>query len=101
MDMEELLMKMNMVKKHNEIVRLKKQIEQKDNENSRLMEDYKNTFDTFDHKISSINDELCQKVETLKSENIRLKSNVEKLETENIRYKEQIESIPKFILRLF
>lgn len=99
--MEELLMKLNMVRKHNEVVRLKKEISQKELENSSLKEEYKNTFDVFDRRITSINDELFKKIDTLEKENNKLISNIDILERENLAYKEQIESIPKFILKFF
>ena len=99
--MEDLLIKMNMVRKHNEIIRLKKQIEKKENENNLLIKEYKNTFDTFDQKISNINEELCQKIELLEKENTRLISNVKVLELENKGYREQIYNIPKIILKIF
>jgi len=99
--MEELLMKLNMVRKNNEVIRLKREISQKESENNALKDEYKNTFDIFDRRIASINDELCKKIENLEKQNINLKSNIDILKQENLAYKEQIESIPKFILRFF
>lgn len=99
--MEELLIKLNMIRKHNEVIRLKREISQKESENSTLKEDFKKTFDVFDKKISSISEGLYRKVDALEGENRKLKTDLEILERENLAYKEQIENIPKFILRLF
>lgn len=88
--MDELLKNMNMIKNHNEIVRLKRKNTQQEQRISQI----KSNFDDIKMATNRAIEELNQKIKKLEKEKIDL-------ETERDAYREYIESIPKFVRKLF
>ena len=87
------MIKLNLIKKHNDTLKLKRQLKQKEEDNKTL----KSKFEIYNSKITKIG----AKIKSLESENLELKRKNNKLQAELEQCKEQIDAIPKFLLKLF
>ena len=87
------MIKLNLIKKHNDTLKLKRQLEQKEEDNKTL----KSKFEIYNSKITKIGD----KIKSLEDENSELKRKNNELQAELDQCKEQIDAIPKFLLKLF
>ena len=92
--MEEFLIKLNMVKNHNTILRLKNENIKKDKKFIELKNNTKKLIDDYATGNREIITNLKFKINELEEENSKLNS-------ENIFYKNTINKIPKFIFRIF
>ena len=88
--MDELLKNMNMIKNHNEIIRLKRKNFQQEQKISQI----KSNFDDVKMATNKAIDELNKKIKELEIEKTELKN-------ERDAYREYVESIPKFVRKLF
>lgn len=87
------MIKLNLIKKHNDTLKLRRQLKQKEEDNKTL----KSKFEIYNSKITKIGD----KIKSLEDENSELKGKNNKLQVELEQYKSQIDAIPKFLLKLF
>lgn len=94
MDEIDFLRKINLVFKHNQINRLKKENEQKDKKIELISKEGKRIFDEY-------KEEKNNRINQLTTEIKELEEKCSKLENESNYYKNQLDSIPKFIKRIF
>ena len=87
------MIKLNLIKKHNDTLKLKRQLKQKEEDNKTL----KSKFEIYNSKITKIG----ERIKTLEEENSELKLKNNELQVELEQYKGQINAIPKFLLKLF
>ena len=87
MDNKELLFKLNSIQKHNEILRLKKKLEDTNANNEEFQKNYMDAVTNYREKVKDSVSDLNQKIEIL--------------EKENQYYKSVISKIPSFIVRIF
>ena len=109
--MRDLLLKLNMIKNHNYIVKLKKE----NSNNIGKIKDCKTLFEQYKASKQAEVDEINNKIKQLEENNKQLKdknsvleNETKKLQDENLElennldfYKKIIERIPKFIVKLF
>lgn len=94
MDEIDFLRKINLVFKHNQINRLKKENEQKDKKIKLISKEGKRIFDEYKEEKNNTINQLASEIKELEEK-------CSKLENESNYYKNQLDSIPKFIKRIF
>ena len=94
MNEEELLKKLNYMYKHNQIVSLKTENQEKDEKIRKLSEDSKKIIGEFGSKNKENIDNLKERIKALEEKNMSLNQ-------EKNYYKEMFEKIPSFIRKIF
>ena len=88
--MEEILQKMNMIRKHNELVRLRRKNSLQDIKINQI----KNSFDDIKLTTNTMINQMNEKISQLENENAEIKR-------QRDAYIEYVESFPKIIRKLF
>ena len=88
--MEEILQKMNMIRKHNELVRLRRKNSLQDNKINQI----KNSFDDIKLTTNNMINQMNEKIYQLEKENDEIKR-------QRDTYIEYVDGFPKIIRKLF
>ncbi len=92
--MEEILRKMNLVKRYNETFLLKRELEENKLKMKQIEENSREIIRMHSEETEKLFQDLNNKIKELEDENLSLKKNVE-------FYKNTLDSLPKFIVKLF
>lgn len=92
--MKEKIIMINMIKNHNDILRLKSENTKKQQKIDNLVNDCKNIIKEYQEENGKAIREIESKISSLEDENKRLKKEI-------VFYKEALNKIPRFILRIF
>ncbi len=92
--MQEVLLNLNKIKSHNQLVHLKKENEIKDKKMQNLANGCKEIILEYKENSEKIIESMNEKINKLEEEKISL-------EKENNYYKESFEKIPKIIIKIF
>ncbi len=90
----EFVKKLDNIIKHNQIIKLKAENEQKDKTINMLSKESRKIIDEFGQKNKQNIDELNDRIKALEEETLKIKQ-------ERNYYKDMLESIPSFIRKLF
>ena len=92
--MKDVLIKLNMVKNHNEIARLKQKNNENSNKTQELVNSYKKIVDDYRKKMEMEISEMNKKIAMLEETNSDLKMQCQ-------FYENCFNKIPNFVLRIF
>lgn len=92
--MKDVLIKLNMVKNHNEIVNLKQKNKENNTKTQELVDSYKKIVSDYENKMQKEIKQMNEKINKIEEDNINLKMQCQ-------FYKDCLDKIPNFIVRIF